>query len=109
MRSAGPYGAVAASGVSASQLIKVVVGGVAAAVIVNVLAQVRLPAVNALYVGIGFVVLLGSGGLVCRGVGEIRGSFKWKAAGYFMGAAAYVATATVALLNVVPRLLGLPS
>lgn len=85
------------------------VGTPAGSIATNLIAQIKLPAVVALYVGIGFIVLLGSGGLVCRGVGEILGSSRWKAAGYFMGAAAYVVTATVALLNVGPRLLGLTS
>lgn len=49
--------------------------------------------------GVVFVVGLGAGGLVCRGVGEHKGSAVWKSTGYFLGAAAYGATATVALVN----------
>jgi len=49
--------------------------------------------------GVIFVVVLGAGGLVCRGIGEHRTSSAWKATGYFLGAAAYGATATVALVN----------
>lgn len=52
--------------------------------------------------GIVFVVLLGAGGLAVRGVGELRDSPGWKASGCFLCAAAYVATATVALANGVP-------
>ncbi|MCC2320014.1 hypothetical protein [Cellulomonas xiejunii] len=49
--------------------------------------------------GVVFVVLLGAGGLVCRGVGEHRSSSVWKSTGYFLGSAAYGASATVALVN----------
>ncbi len=49
--------------------------------------------------GVVFVVLLGAGGLVCRGVGEHRSSSAWKSTGYFLGATAYGASATVALVN----------
>ncbi|MCC2333557.1 hypothetical protein [Cellulomonas wangsupingiae] len=52
-----------------------------------------------LAVGVVFVVVLGAGGLVCRGVGEHRSSQVWKSTGYFLGAAAYGASATVALVN----------
>ncbi len=90
MRSAGPYAAVAASGLGAQHLIKFAVG-VAVVVVVNVLTQVRLPAVIALYVGIGFVVLLragraagGRGSRLSRGGGdpgfiqvEGRGATSW--------------------------------
>ncbi|WP_127573651.1 hypothetical protein [Georgenia faecalis] len=59
----------------------------------------------ALALGVVFVVVLGAGGLVCRGVGEHKGSSVWKSSGYFFGAAAYGATATVSLINGVHRLL----
>ena len=52
--------------------------------------------------GIILVVLLGAGGLAGRGVGELRNSPGWKASGCFLCAAAYLGTATVALVNGVP-------
>ena len=57
---------------------------------------------TAIVLGIILVVLLGGGGLACRGVGELRNSPGWKASGCFLCAAAYVGTATVALVNGVP-------
>ncbi len=54
--------------------------------------------------GIILVVSLGAGGLACRGVGELRNSPGWKASGCFLCAAAYLGTATVALVNGVPLL-----
>ncbi|QCB95059.1 hypothetical protein [Cellulomonas shaoxiangyii] len=59
----------------------------------------------ALALGVVFVIVLGAGGLVCRGVGEHKQSSVWKSSGYFIGAAAYGATATVSLVNGVHRLL----
>lgn len=66
-------------------------------------------AVGALSVGLGLIVFLGAAGLVLRGMGEqarepIRGKTV-KAIGYYLGALAYVATASAALFNGVPRLL----
>jgi hypothetical protein len=52
--------------------------------------------------GILLVVLLGAGGLACRGIGELRNSPGWKASGCFLCAAAYLGTASVALVNGVP-------
>jgi hypothetical protein len=57
---------------------------------------------TAIVLGIILVVLLGAGGLACRGVGELRNSPGWKASGCFLCAAAYLGTATVALVNGVP-------
>jgi hypothetical protein len=57
---------------------------------------------TAIVLGILLVVLLGAGGLACRGIGELRNSPGWKASGCFLCAAAYVGTATVALVNGVP-------
>ena len=52
-----------------------------------------------LAVGVVLVVGLGAGGLVCRGIGEHRSSSVWKSTGYFVGSAAYGASASVALIN----------
>lgn len=60
-----------------------------------------------LFAGVVTIVALGAAGLILRGVGELRpppANARWKAAGYFCGAAAYIATATVALLNGLPAL-----
>lgn len=57
---------------------------------------------TAIVLGILLVVLLGGGGLACRGIGELQNSPGWKASGCFLCAAAYVGTATVALVNGVP-------
>jgi hypothetical protein len=57
---------------------------------------------TAIILGIILVVLLGAGGLAGRGVGELRNSAGWKASGCFLCAAAYLGTATVALVNGVP-------
>jgi len=57
---------------------------------------------TAIALGILIVVFLGAGGLACRGVGELRDSPGWKASGCFLCAAAYLGTATVALVNGVP-------
>lgn len=56
----------------------------------------------AIVLGIILVVLLGAGGLACRGIGELRNSPGLKASGCFLCAAAYFGTATVALANGVP-------
>lgn len=58
----------------------------------------------AIAVGIIVVVLLGAGGLVSRGIGELRNSPGWKASGCFLCGAAYLGTASVALANGVPLL-----
>lgn len=47
--------------------------------------------------GIVVVVVLGASGLILRGLGELRSSTRWKAFGYFLGACAYLATASVSL------------
>ncbi|MBO3093758.1 hypothetical protein [Cellulomonas dongxiuzhuiae] len=52
-----------------------------------------------LAVGVVFVVGLGAGGPVCRGVGEHRSSSVWNSVGYFIGAAANGASVTVALVD----------
>ncbi|WP_182113471.1 MULTISPECIES: hypothetical protein [unclassified Actinotalea] len=60
-----------------------------------------------LVVGIAMVVLLGAGGMFLRGASELTRpplNEKIRAAGYFCGALAYVATATVALMNGLPHL-----
>lgn len=60
--------------------------------------------------GIAIVVLLGATGLSLRGVGEIfPARAKWlKAWGYFLGALAYVVTASVSLSAAASRLLVYP-
>lgn len=73
---------------------------------VNLLSAWRLPTVSAVLVAVVVVVALGATGLILRGIGELKGSPKWKATGYFFGAAAYIATATAALANTLPHLLG---
>ena len=83
-----------------------VIAGLIIAVIGNVavaLTQV-LPSnpKTAIVLGILLVVFLGGGGLACRGIGELQNSPGWKASGCFLCAAAYVGTATVALVNGVP-------
>jgi len=62
------------------------------------------PAVNAvsdlrvlIVVGVMIVVGLGALGLILRAIGELKGSARWKAAGYLVGALAYVVTASVSL------------
>jgi hypothetical protein len=57
---------------------------------------------TAIVLGVILVVLLGAGGLAGRGIGELRNSPGWKASGCFLCAAAYLGTATVALVNGVP-------
>lgn len=52
---------------------------------------------EAVIIGVITVVLLGAAGLALRGLGELRGSPRLKAYGYFAGALAYIATASVAL------------
>ena len=73
-----------------------------------------VPALNqhrelAVGLGIGVVVALGAAGQVLRGLGERASSSekskKLKALGCHLGAAAYVATALVGLVNGAPRLL----
>lgn len=82
---------------------------IAAAVLVSLvanvavaLAQVLSSPETAIVLGVIMVVLLGAGGLCCRGVGELRNSAAWKASGCFLCGAAYIGTATVALVNGVP-------
>jgi hypothetical protein len=65
-------------------------------------AQFVLAPATAVSIGIVLVVCLGAGGLTARGVGELRDSPAWKSSGCFLCAAAYVGTATVALVNGVP-------
>ena len=65
-------------------------------------AQFVLAPATAVTIGIVLVVSLGAGGLAARGVGELRDSREWKSSGCFMCAAAYLGTATVALVNGVP-------
>jgi hypothetical protein len=57
---------------------------------------------TAIMLGVILVVLLGAGGLAGRGIGELRNSPGWKASGCFLCAAAYLGTATVALVNGLP-------
>lgn len=49
--------------------------------------------------GVVVVVAFGAAGLCFRGVGELKANPNLKAIGYFLGAGAYVITATVALVN----------
>lgn len=69
---------------------------------VVVFVQFVLAPATAVTIGIVLVVSLGAGGLAARGVGELRDSREWKSSGCFMCAAAYLGTATVALVNGVP-------
>jgi hypothetical protein len=64
--------------------------------------QFILAPATAVAVGIVLVVGLGAGGLAARGVGDLRDSREWKSSGCFLCAAAYLGTATVALVNGVP-------
>jgi hypothetical protein len=75
------------------------------AAVLALLARLLLSTVGALVVGIVLVVLLGATGLILRGLGEQLRSASLKAWGYYLGAAAYIVTATVALINGIPRLL----
>lgn len=85
---------------------------IVAVVLISLLANVAVALTQvlpsspetAIVLGVIVVVLLGAGGLACRGVGELRNSAGWKAAGCFLCAAAYLGTATVALVNGVPLL-----
>jgi hypothetical protein len=70
--------------------------------IVVVLVQLFVDPATAVALGIVIVVLLGAGGLAVRGVGELWESPHWKSSGCFLCAAAYLGTATVALVNGVP-------
>lgn|GEM_PF-6545178 len=77
-----------------------VAGGVA------VLAQLLLERPEQrIYVGIVAIVLLGASGQVLRGIGEQMKSPTLKAVGYYCGALAYLVTASVALINGLPRVL----
>ena len=69
-------------------------------ILVSLLVQlaVKRPEV-AIVFGLVIVVILGSAGLILRGVGELKKSPELKAYGYFLGATAYVATASMALTN----------
>lgn len=58
----------------------------------------------ALTTGAVSVVALGGTGLLLRGLGERHSSSRLKEFGYYCGAAAYLATASVALANGLPRL-----
>ncbi|HET9647579.1 MAG TPA: hypothetical protein VFP34_05030 [Microlunatus sp.] len=71
-------------------------------VVVVLFLQFVLSPETAISIGIVIVVFLGAGGLAARGVGELRDSVHWKAAGCFLCACAYLATASVALVNGVP-------
>jgi hypothetical protein len=72
--------------------------------LVGIAAQVLTPT-GALYFGIVIVVVLGAAGQFLRGLGERRTSPKLKEHGYYLGAIAYLATASVALFNGLPRLI----
>lgn len=69
-----------------------------------VLAQ-TLPPDLALGIGVVMVVSLGAVGLVLRGIGDELDSLRLRALGYYVGALAYAATASVALYNGLPQLL----
>jgi hypothetical protein len=83
-----------------------VIAGVVIGLVANVVVALTqvLPSnpETAIMLGILLVVLLGAGGLSCRGIGELIDSPGWKASGCFLCAAAYVGTATVALVNGLP-------
>jgi hypothetical protein len=82
----------------------VTAGLLISALLLGVIAFVQFvvaPA-TAVTIGIVLVVGLGAGGLAARGVGELRDSREWKSSGCFLCAAAYLGTATVALVNGVP-------
>jgi IS30 family transposase len=88
----------------------VILLGLALPIMLMAFATWLLDNVGALRVGIVLVVALGATGLTLRGVGELdpepsRGR-RFKAWGYFGGAMAYTATASVALFNAVPALFG---
>ena len=68
------------------------------------LAQ-TLPPDLALGIGVVMVVSLGAVGLVLRGIGDELDSLRLRALGYYVGALAYAATASVALYNGLPQLL----
>ena len=70
--------------------------------VVVALFQLFLEPATAVALGILIVVLLGAGGLAVRGVGELWESPHWKSSGCFLCAAAYLGTATVALVNGAP-------
>ncbi len=55
----------------------------------------------AIGLGIDAVLLLGTAGLVLRGVGELRSSSRLKALGHFCGARAYLVTASTSLLSLI--------
>ncbi len=59
----------------------------------------------ALGIGVVLVVSLGAVGLVLRGIGDELDSMRLRALGYYVGALAYAATASVALYNGLPQLL----
>ena len=69
-----------------------------------VLAQTLTPEL-ALGIGLVLVVSLGAVGLVLRGLGDEFDSMRLRALGYYVGALAYAATASVALYNGLPQLL----
>ena len=92
-------------GFAAVHIPPVVVGLLIIVPIAGVGLSSRLDLSGSITIGILIVVALGTGGLICRGVGELRADPNWKAGGYFLGASAYVATACVALFNSVPALL----
>lgn len=79
----------------------------AGALLVSILSgpalSFRFDPTTAIKIGIGAVVTLGAAGLILRGVGETAWAkqirFNFKAWGYFLGAMAYVVTASVALSN----------
>ena len=75
------------------------------AVALGGILRLTLDTVGALTGGILVIVLLGAYGHVLRGIGEHRQSKDLKAWGYYLGATAYLATASVALFNGVPHLL----
>jgi hypothetical protein len=82
----------------------IVLGAVSLLVTVIFQLSAATPA-QRLIVAVVVVVTLGAGGLCLRGAGEIKDDSGLKANGYFLGAAAYIVTASVTLINGL-RLLG---
>lgn len=84
------------------EVVAIAAASVSAASLGSVLS-LRFEPATVILVGIVVVVVLGSAGLVLRGLGEMpfakTSRFNFKAWGYFLGAMAYVVTASVALSN----------
>ena len=73
---------------------------------VGPLSSWLLGTVGAVTLGIICVVALGAIGQVLQGIAEVRQDRGLKAASYYCSAAAFIVTASVALANGLPELLG---